>query len=188
MSIVGDTHKTDECLFAKLAAKTRYRVLTTPGRYVPDRVRSMATVSTTAAVTTRRPQCPVVTPVGTEGTNTVAVIAKSDGKRTPSPVLTPQRPLATGATSSKHQLQHVYSAETKCNKCFRSSLRHYQSAALDVSSCSTRFPSTNVRISGVLEGDNIEYQLTIDSETELPCIAKTLIDYITIKSFRAKLD
>ena len=72
----------------------------------------MSPVSTTAAVTTRHPQCPVVTPVGTEGTNTVAVIAKADGKMTSSAVLTPQRPLATGATSSKHQLQHVGSAET----------------------------------------------------------------------------
>ena len=47
----------------------------------------------------------------TEGTNTVAVIAKADGKRTLSAVITPQCPLATGATSSKHQLQHVCSAE-----------------------------------------------------------------------------
>ena len=67
-------------------------------------------------------------------------------------------------------------------------LRHHQSAVLGVSSCSTRFPSTSVRISGVLEGDNIEHQLTIDSATEIPCIAKTLIDCIIIKSFRAKLD
>ena len=113
MSTVGSTHKTDECLFAKLVGKNRDRVLTKPGRYVPDRFRSITTVSITVVVTTRHPQCPVVTPIGTEGTNTVAVIAKADGKRTPSAVLTPQRPLATGATSSKHQLQHVCSAETK---------------------------------------------------------------------------
>ena len=31
MSTVGDTHKTDEYLFAKLAAKNRDRVLTKPG-------------------------------------------------------------------------------------------------------------------------------------------------------------
>ena len=112
MSTVGDTHKTDECLFAKLVAKTRDRVLTNPDRCTPDRFKSIATVSTTTvAVATRHPQCPVVTPVGTVRTHTVAVIANADGKRTPSAVLTPQRPLATGATSSKHQLHHVCSAE-----------------------------------------------------------------------------
>ena len=76
MSTVGGTHKTDECFFAILASKNRDRVLTKPDRYAPDRFRSITTVSTTAVVTTRHPQCPVVTPVGTEGTNTVAVIAK----------------------------------------------------------------------------------------------------------------
>ena len=113
MSTVGSTHKRDECLFAKLAVKNRDRVLTKPARYAPDRFRSIATVRATAAITTRHPQYPTVTPVGTEGSNTVAVIANADGKSTPSAVLTPQRPLATGATSSKHQLQHVCSAETK---------------------------------------------------------------------------
>ena len=29
---------------------------------------------------------------------------------------------------------------------------------------------------GVLEGDNIEHQLTIDSTTDIPCISKTFID------------
>ena len=115
-------HPPNECLFAKLAAKNQDRVLTKPGRYVPDRFRSIATVSITAAVTTRHPQCPVVTPVGTEGTNTVAVMAKADGRRTPSAVLTPQRPLATGATRSKHQLQHVGSEETKYDGGFFKSL------------------------------------------------------------------
>ena len=38
---------------------------------------------------------------------------------------------------------------------------------------------------GVLEGDNIEHQLAIDSATDIPCIAKTLIDNST---FREKLD
>ena len=61
-------------------------------------------------------------------------------------------------------------------------------AVLSVSSCSTRFPSTSVRISGVLEGGNIEHQLTIHSATEILCIVKTLIDYIIMKWFRAKLD
>ena len=115
MSTVGDTHKMNECLFAKLAAKNRDRVLTKPGRYLSDRFRSITAVSTNAVETTRHPQCPVVTPVGTEGTSTVAVIVKADGKRTPSAVSTSQRPLATGATSSKHQLQHECSAETKCD-------------------------------------------------------------------------
>ena len=171
-----------------LQRKNRDRVRTKPDRYVPDRFRSITTVSTIGVVTTRHPQCPIVTPVGTEGTNTVAVIAKADGKRTPSAVSTPQRPLATGATSSKHQLQRVCSAETKNDYFFRSPLKHFQSAVLDIPSCSPRFPSTSVRISGVLEKDNIEHQLTIDFATEIPCIAKTLIDDIIIKSFRAKLD
>ena len=47
---------------------------------------------------------------------------------------------------------------------------------LDVFSCLTRFPSTRVRIIGVLEGDNIEHQLRIDSATDVPCIAKIFID------------
>ena len=47
---------------------------------------------------------------------------------------------------------------------------------LDVSSCSTRFPSTRVRIPGTLEGDNIDHQLTINSATDIPCIAQTFID------------
>ena len=47
---------------------------------------------------------------------------------------------------------------------------------LDFSSCSTRFPSTRIRIPGVLEGDNIEHQLPIDSATDIPCISKTFID------------
>ena len=136
---------------------------------------SIATVSTTAAVTTRHPQCPVVTPVGTAGTNTVAVAAKADGRSMPSAVLTPQRPFVTGASSSKHQSQHVGSEETKYDNIFLSSLRHYQSAVLDVSSCSTRFPSTRVRILDVLEGDNIELQLTIDSAKDIPYIPKTFI-------------
>ena len=59
---------------------------------------------------------------------------------------------------------------------------------LDVPSCSPRFPSISVRISDVLDGDNLKHQLTIGSATEIPCIAKTLIDYTIIKSFRAKLD
>ena len=87
---------------------------------------SIATVSTTtAAVTTRHPQCTVVAPVGTEGTNTVAVAAKADGRSMPSAVLTPQRPFATGVRSSKHQSQHVGSEETKYDNIFLSSLRHY---------------------------------------------------------------
>ena len=51
----------------------------------------------TAPVATRHPACPVVTPVGTEGTNTVAASAKADGRRTPSAVLTPKRLLGARA-------------------------------------------------------------------------------------------
>ena len=52
----------------------------------------------------------------------------------------------------------------------------YINRLLDASSCSTRFPSTRVQIPGTLEGDNIENLLTIDSATDIPCIAKTFID------------
>ena len=149
---------------------------------------SIATVSTTAAVTTRHPQCSIVTPVGTEGTNTVAVAAKADGRSTLSDVLTPQCSFVAVARSNKHRSQHdVGSEETKYDKKNRSSLRPYQSAMLDVFSCSTRFPSTSVHIPGVLEGDNIEHQVTIDSATGIPCIAITLIDKSIMKAFRAKL-
>ena len=117
-----------------------------------------------------------MTPVGTEGTNTVAVAAKADGRSTPSDVLMPQRSFATVARSNKHRLQHVGSEETKYDEFFQSSLRHYQSTVLDVFSCSTRLPSTRVRITGVLEGDNIEHQITIDSATDMPCVAKSFID------------
>ena len=130
----------------------------------------------TAPVATRHPTCPVVTLVGTEGTNTVATSAKAVCRRTPSAVLTPKRLLGTRARSSKHQLQQVDSDETKYDDFFSSPLRRYQSAVLDVSSCSTRFPSTRARIPGVLEGDNIEHQLTIDSATDIPCISETFID------------
>ena len=96
------THKTDDCLFAKLAAKIGTDSGRSPERYVSDRFGSIATASTTAVVTTRHPQYLVVTTVGTEGTNTVAVAAKADGRSTPSAVLTLQRSFATGARSNKH--------------------------------------------------------------------------------------
>ena len=47
---------------------------------------------------------------------------------------------------------------------------YYQSAVLDVSSCTTRFPSTRVCIP-----DNVEHQLTIGSATDITCIAQTFI-------------
>ena len=48
---------------------------------------------------------------------------------------------------------------------------------LDVFSSSTRFPSTRrVRSPAVLERDNVEHQLTIDSATDIPCVAKSFID------------
>ena len=46
--------------------------------------------------------------------------------------------------------------------------------------------ATSVRIPGVLEGDNIEYQLTIDSATDIPCIAKTLVDNSIMKSLKSQ--
>ena len=117
-----------------------------------------------------------MTPVGTEGTNTVAASARADGRRTPSAVLIPKRLAGTRVRSSKHQLQQEDVDETKYDKKKSSPLRHSQPAVLDVSSYSTRFPSTRVRIPGVLEEDNIEHQLTIDSATDIPCISKTFID------------
>ena len=116
-----------------------------------------------------------MTPVGTEGTNTVAASARADGRRTPSAVLIPKRLAGTRVRSSKHQLQQDLD-KTKYNEFFSSPLRHSQPAVLDVSSYSTRFPSTRVRIPGVLEEDNIEHQLTIDSAMDIPCISKTFID------------
>ena len=177
------THKTEDCLFAKLTAKIGTESWQSPVRCVSDRVGSIATVSTTATVTTRYPSCPVVTTVGTEGTNTVAIVAKADGRSTTTGqnhlsegVLTPQRSFATLAKSNKHWSQQVGSEEMKYDEFFRSSLRHYQSAVLDVFSCSTRFPPTSVRIPGVLEGENIEHQLTIDFATDIPRMTKTFID------------
>ena len=73
----------------------------------------------TAPVATRHPTCLFVTPVGTEGTNTVAASAKADGRRTPSAVITPKRLLGTRARSSKHQLQQVDSDETKYDDFFQ---------------------------------------------------------------------
>ena len=52
------------------------------------------------------------------------------------------------------------------------SLVYYQSAVIDVSSCTTRFPSTRVRIPATLGGGNEEHQLTFDSVTDIPCIAQ----------------
>ena len=117
-----------------------------------------------------------MTPVGTEGTNTVAASARADGRRTPSAVLIPKRLAGTRVRGSKHQRQQEDLDETKYNEFFSSPLRHSQPAVLDVSAYSTRFPSTRVRIPGVLEEDNIEHQLTIDSATDTPCISKTFID------------
>ena len=117
-----------------------------------------------------------MTPVGTEGTNAVAASDRADGRRTPSAVLIPERLAGTRVRGSKHQRQQEDLDETKYNDFFSSPLRHSQPAVLDVSSYSTRFPSTRVRIPGVLEEDNIEHQLTIDSATDIPCISKTFID------------
>ena len=52
---------------------------------------------------------------------------------------------------------------------------HYQSAVIDVSSYTTRFPSTRVRTPGTLGGDNVERQLPIDSAADIiPCIAQKI--------------
>ena len=170
-----NTHRTEDCLFKKLAEKIGSDPSQGPDRLVPARFGSITTVSRTALVATRHPICPVVAPVGTKGTNTVVVSAKADGRRTPSAVLTPKRLLGTRVRSSKHQLQQDLD-ETKYDDFFSSLLRHSQPAVLDVSSYSTRFPSTRVPIPGVLEEDNIEHQLTINSATDIPCISKTFID------------
>ena len=55
------------------------------------------------------------------------------------------------------------------------SLVCYQSAVIDVSSCTTRFPSARVRIPATLGGGNEEHQLTFDSVTDIPCIAQLLL-------------
>ena len=117
-----------------------------------------------------------MTPVGTEGTNAVAASDRADGRRTPPAVLIPERLAGTRVRGSKHQRQQEDLDETKYNEFSSSPLRHSQPAVLDVSPYSTRFPSTRVRIPGVLEEDNIEHQLTIDSATDIPCISKTFID------------
>ena len=134
-------------------------------------------------MTTRHYQCPVETTVGTECTSTVAISAKADGRNNTTRqhhqsevTLAPQCSYAAVAKRDKHRSQYIDSEEAKYNVFFRSSVGHYQSAVLDVSSCSTRFPSTRVRIPGILEGDNIEHQLTIDSATDILCIVKTFID------------
>ena len=175
------THKTEDCLFAKLGGE-RTDSRRSPKRCVSDRFGSIATVSTTAVVTTRHDQCPVETTVGTEGTSTVAVAVKAYGRSTTTRhhlsevTLAPQCSYAAVARRNRHRSQYVDSEERKFEDFFHSSLRHYQSAVLDVSSCSPWFPSTRVRIPGILEGDNIEHQLTIDSATDILCIAKTFID------------
>ena len=95
-------HKTEDCPSAKLGAKIGTKSSRSPGRCVSDRLGLIATVSTTTAVATRHPQCPVVTTVDAEGSNTVAVAAKADGRSTTTRqnhlsegVLTSQRPFAT---------------------------------------------------------------------------------------------
>ena len=124
-----------------------------------------------------------MTTVGAEGTGTVAVAAKADGRSTTirqhhlsEVALAPQRSYAGVGRRDKHRSEYENSEETKYDEVFCIFLRRYQSAVLDISSCSTRYLSTRVHIPGVLEGDNTEHQLTIDSATDIPCIAKTFID------------
>ena len=75
-----------------------------------------------AAVTTMHPQRPVVTTVGTEGINTVAVAAKTNGRSTgtrqnhlPEGV---QRSIATVARSNNYRSEHEGSEETKYDEFF----------------------------------------------------------------------
>ena len=70
----------------------------------------------------------------------VAVAAEAYGRSTTTRqnhmsevALAPQRSLATVARRNKHRSQHIGSEETKHDDFFCSSLRHYQSAVLDVS-------------------------------------------------------
>ena len=89
--------------------------------------------------------------------------------------LAPQCSYVEIARHPKHRSQYLDSFETEYNAFFCSSLMYYQSAVLDVSSYMARFPSTRVRIPGTLGGDNVEHQLTINSATDIPCIAQTFI-------------
>ena len=96
---------------------------------------------------------PVNTTVGTKNTNILAVAAKANGRSDTTRQqhlskvsLAPQCSYVAVARHPKDRSQYLDSCETKYNACFRSSLMYYQSAVLDVSSCTTRFPSTRVRI------------------------------------------
>ena len=167
----------------KACGENRNRFLTSPERCVSDRFELIAAVTTAAVVTTRHDQCPVETTVGTKGTSTIAVASKADGRSITTRqyhlyeiTLAPQCSYAVVARHNEHRSQFVDSEETKKNVFFRSSLRHHQSAVLDISSCSTRLPPTKVRIPGILDGDNIEHQLIIDSATDIPCTVKTFTE------------
>ena len=133
-------------------------------------------------VTSRHDQGPAETTVGTKSTNTVAIAAKAYGRSDTNRqhhlskvTLAPQCSYVAVARHQKHRSQYLDSCETKCNAFFRSFLRCYQSIVLDVSSCTSRFSSTKVRIPGTLEGDSEEHQLTIDSATDIHCIVQTFI-------------
>ena len=129
-------------------------------------------------------QCPVNTTVGTKSTLTVAVAGKADGRsdtirqhHLSKVTQAPQYSYVAVARHLKHRSQYLdpRRCETKYNAFLCSSLMYYQSVVLDVSSCATRFPSTRVRIPATLGRDNEEYQVIIDSATDIPCIAQKLI-------------
>ena len=142
----------------------------------------MATVSTTAVVTSRHDQYPDDTTVGTKSTNTVGVAAKADGRsdtmrqsHLSKVTLAPQYLYVAVVGHPKHRSQYLGSCETKYDAFFRSYLMYYQSAVLDVLYWTTGFPSTRVRIPATLGGDNEEHHLTIDSATDIPRVAQTFI-------------
>ena len=151
------THKTEDCLFPNLTAKIGADPWRSPERCASDRFGYIAAVSTTVIVTSRHDQCPVNTTVGTKSTDTVAVAAKSDGRSD----TTRQHHLSKVTLLAHHQCLYIVVAkhpkhrpqyldsrrcETKHNSSFCRFLAYYQSAVIDISSCTTRFPSARVRI------------------------------------------
>ena len=74
------TDKTEDCLFAKVATKIRTDPWRSPERCASNCFGSIATVSTSAVVTSRHDQCFADTTVGTKSTSTVADATKVDGR------------------------------------------------------------------------------------------------------------
>ena len=115
-----------------------------------------------------------------KSTDTLAVDAKANGRsdttlqhHLSNIALAPQCSYIAVARHLKHRSQYLDSCESKYNAFFSSYVLSI--GCFNVSSCTTRFPSSRVRIPDTLGGDNVEYQLTIDSATDIPCIAQTFI-------------